>query len=189
MKEAGEKRPGAMAALLGLDAEVVREICAKAREQTSGVLVLANDNCPGQNVISGDDATLELGLVLAKEAGAKRAVRLAVSIAAHSPLMGPASDDFRKALDATTFHALQMPVYANVTAAPLTSIEAIRDELGNQLTNSVRWTESVQAMIGAGAQQFIELGPKDVLSGLLKRIDRTVKGTSLNSVTTLKQIA
>jgi [acyl-carrier-protein] S-malonyltransferase len=102
--------------------------------------------------------------------------------------MGPASDDFRKALDATTFHTPQMPVYANVTAAPLTSVEAIRDELGNQLTSSVRWTESVQAMIGAGAQQFFELGPKDVLSGLLKRIDRSVSGSSLNSVTTLKQL-
>ncbi len=189
MKEAGEKSPGAMAALLGLDAEVVRDICAKAREQTGGVLVLANDNCPGQSVISGDDATLEQGLVLAKEAGAKRAVRLAVSIAAHSPLMGPAAEDFRKALDATTFHPPQMPVYANVTAAPLTSVESIRDELGSQLTSSVRWTESVQAMIAAGAQQFIELGPKDVLSGLLKRIDRSVTGVSLNGVPVLNNIA
>jgi [acyl-carrier-protein] S-malonyltransferase len=189
MKEAGVKSPGAMAALLGLDADAVHELCAKAAEQTGGVLVLANDNCPGQIVISGDDSTLEKGLELAKEAGAKRAVKLAVSIAAHSPLMESASQDFRKALDATTFLTPQMPVYANVTAAPLTSVEAIRDELGNQLIHSVRWTESVTAMIGAGAQRFIELGPKDVLSGLLKRIDRNALAISLNSVAALQQLA
>lgn len=188
MKEAGIKSPGAMAALLGLDADMVRDLCARASQQTGGVLVLANDNCPGQIVISGDDVTLEQGLTLAKEAGAKRAVKLAVSIAAHSPLMGPASADFRKALAETAFQTPHMPVYGNVSAAPLTSVEAIRDELGNQLTSSVRWAESVTAMIAAGAQRFIELGPKDVLSGLLKRINRNATAISLNSVASLGQI-
>jgi [acyl-carrier-protein] S-malonyltransferase len=152
------------------------------------VLVLANDNCPGQIVISGDAATLEQGLILAKEAGAKRAVKLAVSIAAHSPLMEPVSADFRKALEGTKFESSRVPVYGNVNAAPLTSVTAIREELGNQLTSSVRWTESVQAMVAAGAQLFIELGPKDVLSGLLKRIDSSAEGISLNRVEVLEQI-
>ncbi len=188
MKEAGVKSPGAMAALLGLEAAVVRDLCTQASQQTGGVLVLANDNCPGQIVISGDEATLEYGVALAKEAGAKRAVKLAVSIAAHSPLMQPASADFRKALDNIAFKAPKVSVYGNVNAAPLISVEAIREELSMQLTSSVRWTESVQAMIAAGAQRFIEVGPKDVLSGLLKRIDRNIAGIALNSVEVLGQI-
>jgi len=187
MKEAGIQRPGAMAAVLGLEADEVRDLCARASQQTGGALVLANDNCPGQIVISGDDPTLEHGLVLAKEAGAKRAVKLAVSIAAHSPLMESVSADFRKAVDATHFETPQMPVYGNVTAAPLTGVDAIRDELGRQLTNSVRWTESVSAMVEAGAQTFVEIGPKDVLNGLLKRIDRNAKGISLNTTASLEQ--
>jgi [acyl-carrier-protein] S-malonyltransferase len=188
MKEAGVRSPGAMAALLGLDTNVVRDVCARASQQTGGVLVLANDNCPGQIVISGDEATLEQGLMLAKEAGAKRAVKLVVSIAAHSPLMEPASAHFRKTLGDTVFQTPQVPVFGNVNAAPLTSVEAIREELSMQLTSSVRWTESVQAMIAGGAHRFIELGPKDVLSGLLKRIDSSVRGISLNSMEVLGQI-
>jgi [acyl-carrier-protein] S-malonyltransferase len=189
MKEAGIKSPGAMAALLGLAADVVRDICARTSQLTGGVLVLANDNCPGQIVISGDESSIEQGLILAREAGAKRAVKLAVSIAAHSPLMQPASDDFRKALQNTAFHMPRLTVYANVTAAPLTSVEAIRDELGSQLTSSVRWTESVAAMVAAGAQRFIELGPKDVLTGLVKRIDRNVATVTLNNAASLEHIA
>jgi [acyl-carrier-protein] S-malonyltransferase len=186
MKEAGTKSPGAMAALLGLDAAPVREVCAQASQQTGGVLVLANDNCPGQIVISGDDATIEVGMKLAQEAGAKRAVKLAVSIAAHSPLMESASAAFRQALLATTFQAPTVPVYGNVEAAPLQDVDSIRRELDMQLTHSVRWTESVQAMVAAGAEQFIELGPKDVLTGLLKRIDRSKSGTLLNSASALQ---
>jgi [acyl-carrier-protein] S-malonyltransferase len=188
MKEAGTKSPGAMAALLGLDAPQVREVCTHASQQTGGVLILANDNCPGQVVISGDDATIELGMKLAQEAGAKRAVKLAVSIAAHSPLMEPASAAFRQALLAITFQAPNVPVYGNVDAAPLSDAESIRRELDMQLTHSVRWTESVQAMIAAGAEQFIELGPKDVLIGLLKRIDRSKTGTALNSTSSLQTL-
>jgi [acyl-carrier-protein] S-malonyltransferase len=186
MKEAGTLSPGAMAALLGLDAAPVREVCAQASQQTGGVLVLANDNCPGQIVISGDDATIEVGMKLAQEAGAKRAVKLAVSIAAHSPLMESASAAFRQALLATTFQTPTVPVYGNVDAAPLQDVDAIRRELDMQLTHSVRWTESVQAMVAAGAEQFIEIGPKDVLTGLLKRIDRSKSGTPLNSASALQ---
>lgn len=187
MKEAGQVSPGAMAALLGLDADPVRELCTQASAQTGGVLVLANDNCPGQIVISGDDATIEAGMELAKAAGAKRAVKLAVSIAAHSPLMEPASAAFRQALIATHFSPPQRPVYANVDAEPLTTDDAIRRELDLQLTHSVRWTESVMAMVAAGAEYFIELGPKDVLTGLLKRIDRSKTGTAINSTAALQQ--
>lgn len=186
MKEAGTLNPGAMAALLAVDADTVRDVCERARAQTGGVLVLANDNCPGQTVISGDDATIEVGIKLALEAGAKRAVKLAVSIAAHSPLMETATAAFRQALLATSFQTPQMPVYGNVDAAPLKTVDEIRRELDLQLTHSVRWTESVQAMVAAGVENFIELGPKDVLSGLLKRIDRSKTGVSINSAEALQ---
>jgi [acyl-carrier-protein] S-malonyltransferase len=189
MKEAGIQSPGAMAALLGLDATQVREVCARASGQTGGVLILANDNCPGQIVISGDEATIEVGIKLAQEAGAKRAIKLAVSIAAHSPLMEPASAAFRQALLATTFLEARYVVYGNVDAAPLENVDATRRELDLQLTHSVRWTESVQAMVAAGVEHFIELGPKDVLTGLLKRIDRSRTGIPLNSAAAIKQFA
>lgn len=187
MKEAGEKNPGAMAALLGLDADAVREVCKQAESQTGGTLVLANDNCPGQVVISGDDLTIIAGMQLAQDAGAKRAVKLAVSIAAHSPLMESASTVFQLHLSQTTFTAPQYPVYANVTAEPLTDADAIRKELNNQLTQSVRWTESVQAMIGAGVDYFVEIGSKDVLTGLLRRIDRSKRGVALNGLDALQK--
>lgn len=181
MKEAGIKSPGAMATPLGLDADAVRELCARARQQTGGILVLANDNCPGQTVISGDDETIEAGMVLAQEAGARKVVKLAVSIAAHSPLMEPAAVKFRQTLANTPFHAPQVTTYGNVAAAPLESVDAIRDELDRQLTQSVRWTESVQAMSAAGVETFVELGPGDVLCGLIKRINRDTKRIPLNS--------
>lgn len=186
MKQAGTQSPGAMAALLGLDADQARQVCLKANQQTGGVLVVANDNCPGQLVLSGDDATIDAGMALAKEAGAKKVVRLAVSIASHSPLMESASAAFRETLKATAFQAPKVPVYGNVNAAPLTSVDEIRTELDRQLTNSVRWTESVQAMIVAGATRFVELGPKDVLAGMMKRIDRSAPGVALNSVESLR---
>lgn len=186
MTEAGEQNPGAMAAILGLDADTVRAVCERARQDTGGVLVLANDNCPGQIVISGDSQTLEVGMTLAKAAGAKRALRLAVSIAAHSPLMIPAAEQFHKALANTDFQTPPIPVYGNVEAAPLGDASHIRRELKVQLTSPVRWTESIQAMIAAGAAQFVEIGPKDVLSGLLKRIDASKLAVQLNSVENLR---
>jgi [acyl-carrier-protein] S-malonyltransferase len=186
MQEAGVKSPGAMAALLGLDAEQARAICEQAGRQTGGVLVVANDNCPGQLVISGDETTLEAGMALAKEAGAKKVVKLAVSIASHSPLMESASAAFNEAVEKTAFQTPELPVYGNVGAAPLTTVEAIRDELKRQLTHPVRWTESVQAMIAAGAERFIELGPKDVLAGMMKRINRAAPGLALTGVEALR---
>lgn len=185
MRAAGETTPGAMAALLGLDAPAVREVCAAVSSETDGVLVLANDNCPGQIVISGDVAAVDAGIVRAKEAGAKRAVKLAVSIASHSPLMADAARGFAEVLAATAFAEPMYPVYANVTAAPAGGPAAIREELTVQLTRSVRWTESVQAMIGAGAHRFIEIGSKDVLTNLLKRIEPAATGLNLANAASL----
>ncbi len=187
MQAAGTQSPGAMAAVLGLEAPQIREICMQASQKTGGVLILANDNCPGQSVISGDDATLEIGMQLLSEAKAKRVVKLPISIAAHSPLMESASVEFRQVLAATQFVAPRVPVYSNVDAASLVDVDAIRRELDLQLTNSVRWTESVQAMVVAGAEVFVELGPKDVLTGLLKRIDRSKSGKAINSVESLQK--
>jgi [acyl-carrier-protein] S-malonyltransferase len=186
MKAAGETTPGAMAALLGLDAGPVREVCAAVAAETGGVLVLANDNCPGQIVISGDVESVELGMTRAKEAGARRAVKLAVSIASHSPLMRGAAEEFAAVLAATPFTGTAYPVYANVTAAPVQGAAALRDELAQQLTSSVRWTESVRAMIAAGADTFIEIGSKDVLTNLLKRIDGDKRGIALGTAEAVK---
>jgi [acyl-carrier-protein] S-malonyltransferase len=186
MKAAGETAPGAMAALLGLDAGPVREVCAAVAAETGGVLVLANDNCPGQIVISGDVESVELGMTRAKEAGARRAVKLAVSIASHSPLMRGAAEEFAAVLAATPFTDTAYPVHANVTAAPVQGAAALRDELAQQLTSSVRWTESVRAMIAAGADTFIEIGSKDVLTNLLKRIDGDKRGIALGTAEAVK---
>jgi [acyl-carrier-protein] S-malonyltransferase len=181
MNEASQRAPGAMAAILGLEADVVRDLCAEASQQTGKTLVLANDNCPGQLVISGDKEALDAALPLATERGAKRALPLTVSVASHSPLMEAITADFRAVLDDTPFNAPAVPVIGNVQAAPLTSASTIRVELGDQLTSTVRWTESVHYMRARGIEQFIELGPKDVLSGLTKRIDRAAGRVSLNN--------
>lgn len=185
MNEAGQRSPGAMAALLGMDADAVRELCDDISAQTGATLVLANDNCPGQIVISGAKSAIDAALELAPKRGAKRAVPLVVSIAAHSPLMQSITAEFQQAVDATAFDTPITAIIGNVNAAPLASADDIRAELAAQLTSTVRWTESVQYMLGQGIITFIELGPKDVLSGLIKRIDRTTQRTALNSTETL----
>lgn len=172
MRDADQHSPGGMAALLGLDLDQVEAICEAARGATGGVIVVANDNCPGQVVIAGDEAALAEAMGRAGEAGAKRVVRLPISIAAHSPLMARAQADFREALNATRFHEPQVPLIGNTGAQPLDTADSIRDELSNQLTSRVRWTESVLTMLGAGITTFVELGSKDVLKGLIRRIDR-----------------
>jgi [acyl-carrier-protein] S-malonyltransferase len=181
MAQAGEQHPGGMAALLGMEADPVRAICAEAARETGGVLVLANDNCPGQLVISGDVPTLERGMALATAAGCKRVVRVNISIAAHSPLMAAAAAQFNHAIANTPLHLPHLPIYANVSTQPLRTVEDIHHELSVQLTESVHWTGVVQRMIADGAEHFFELGPKDVLSGLLKRIDRSKSSTPINS--------
>jgi [acyl-carrier-protein] S-malonyltransferase len=172
MKQAGQQHPGAMAALLGLDRALVDQVCSEASQATGQPVQVANDNCPGQIVISGDRAALEKATELAKAQRAK--VRpLAVSIAAHSPFMAGAAQEFRAVLESAQWTEPRIPVIANATARPATRGDVV-DLLVAQLTSPVRWTESVQFMIGKGVTRFVELGPKDVLCGLVKRIDAAV---------------
>ncbi|MBI3763619.1 MAG: ACP S-malonyltransferase [Chloroflexi bacterium] len=181
MKAAGEENPGGMAAILNLDASALVELCAEASAATGGVVQVANDNCPGQVVISGSTAALEKAMEIAKARGAKRALRLPVSIAAHSPLMKDAAAKFKVAVDAIPFIFPALPVVGNVGAQPLADASAIRAELPAQLTSPVRWTESVRYMISLGVTTFVELGSKDVLTGLLKRIDSNAKGIAVGT--------
>lgn len=187
MKEAGEAHSGAMAAILGMETDIVRDICAQATAAIGGPLVIANDNCPGQVVISGDSATLDHALELAKAAGGRRLMRLAVSVAAHSPLMKSAADAFKKILASVSLQEPHTPVYANVSAQPLRDVNAIRHELEEQVTETVHWSALVNAMIRDGAQIFVEIGSKDVLTGLLRRIDRDKTGIAINSLSSLQQ--
>ncbi len=185
MKLAGERRPGGMAAILGLSLDTVTHICEEVRQRTGGIVQVANDNCPGQVVISGEVEALEAAMEAAQAAGARRVVRLAVSIAAHSALMATVQDEFAAAVDATPMHPPQVPVVMNASAQPTTDLDTIRRHLVTQLTSPVRWTESVQYMIQHGVDTFLEIGPGDVLSGLVKRIDRKVQRLPLG---TLEQV-
>ena len=170
MREAGSTAPGGMAAVLGLDDATLAEICAEAGE--GGVVVVANANCPGQTVLSGEVGPLERAMALAKERGAKRIARLNVSIASHSPLMREASVAFGRAVAAAPIVDPAVPVIANASAESLTTAGAIREELSVQMERPVRWTESVQTMLAAGVTTFVEVGPGNVLQGLIRRIDR-----------------
>jgi [acyl-carrier-protein] S-malonyltransferase len=180
MKMAGEMAPGGMAAILGLDIPVLERVCADA-SKPGEIVQVANDNSPGQVVISGAKSALERALTGAKEAGARRAVLLAVSIAAHSPLMIPAQQGFNQAVDNLTMSHPVFPVIGNVSAAPLASIDAIRADLRAQLTSRVRWTETIQYLVAQGVTTFIEIGSGAVLTGLLKRINPEVTGMALGS--------
>ncbi len=182
MKQADERSPGGMAAILALKRETVDAICSTVQEQSGEYVGVANDNCPGQVVISGATSALEQAMELAKEQGAKRAKRLAISIAAHSPLMAEAAADFKRALDETPFREPGIPLVANATASPLTDPDEIRDALERQLTSPVRWTESMQWMIAQGVTRFVEVGPKKVLTGLVKRINRKVERLNTEKV-------
>ena len=171
MQAACEANPGTMAAVLGLDDEKVVEICKK----TSGVVVAANFNNPGQIVISGEVEAVDAACVALKAAGARRALRLNVGGAFHSPLMQPAAEDLKAAILKTDFHKPFCPIYQNVTAKAETSPETIRENLLKQLTAPVRWTQSVQNMIADGATQFYEFGPGDVLKGMIRKINAEVQ--------------
>ena len=165
MQKCCEKTPGAMAAIIKLPDNVIEDICAGI----PGV-VPANYNSPGQVVISGEETAVDKACELLKEAGAKRALRLPVSGAFHSPLMEPAREELAKAIEATPIRAPFCPIYQNVSALPTTDPMVIKDNLLKQLTSPVRWTQSVQNMIADGATKFVELGPGTVLQGLVKRI-------------------
>lgn len=170
MQEACELQPGTMAAVLAMADERVTEIC----DSIDDVVVAANFNCPGQVVISGSLNGVDLACKALKEAGAKRALKLPVGGAFHSPLMQPAAERLQKAILATTFHTPQCPVYQNVSAKAETNKDIIQNHLLQQLTAPVRWTQSVQQMIADGAGEFYEFGPGDVLKGLIKKINSEV---------------
>ena len=173
MQKACEANPGTMAAIIGLPDEKVEEICAEV--STDGnVVVAANYNCPGQLVISGNVDAINAAGEMRKEAGAKRALPLEAGGALHAPLLQPAKDELEAAIEKTTFNVPKCPVYQNVDAKPHTEPEVIKANLIAQLTSSVRWTASVQAMIADGADDFTECGPGKALQGMIGRIDKTV---------------
>ncbi len=165
MQECCERQPGAMAAIIGLPDAVIEEVCAGI----PGV-VPANYNSPGQVVISGEEAAVDKACEILKADGAKRALRLPVSGAFHSPLMEPAREKLARAIEATPFQAPRCPVYQNVTAAPTEDPAVIKENCLKQLTSPVRWTQTVLNMAADGATEFVELGPGNVLQGLVKRI-------------------
>ena len=172
MQRAGEAERGTMAAVVGLEPGVVEEVCREA--SLEGVVQCANYNSPGQIVISGSVPGVRKGMELAKARGAKLVKELVVSGAFHSPLMGRARGELANGLAATEIRDAEIPVYANVTARPVQKAGEIRTLLEEQLTNAVRWEESVRNMVADGASSFTELGPGKVLQGLVKRIDATV---------------
>ena len=186
MKRAGELSPGGMAAILGLDIPVLEMVCSEA-STPDGIVQVANDNCPGQVVISGARAAVERAIEGAKAAGAKRAIPLAVSIAAHSPLMASIQDEWNDAVDACAMNDPVIPVIGNVHAVPMTRAGELRADIKAQMGSRVRWTESVQAMLKSGAQAFVEVGSGSVLLGLIRRIaqsqqeDLTVSGYPLGT--------
>lgn len=187
MKKAGEQHPGKMAAIIGLEDDVVASICEAASRPNEPVQV-ANYNCPGQIVISGAEAAVRRAVELAEAQGAKRTVVLDVSIAAHSVLMAPVKEEFAAAVAAAPLRAPEVPVVGNLTARPLETEAAIRHELVEQLTGSVRWTDSVRYMRDQGVQTFVEFGPGSVLTGLIKRIDRQTKRVNVATLADIKSL-
>ena len=168
MQKACEKTPSTMAAILGLDDSVVEEVCSSVKE----IVVPANYNSPGQIVISGSNEGIDKAIELLKEKGAKRALKLAVGGAFHSPLMEPARLELEEAIRNTIFSKPVCPVYQNVNAKPFTDPSAIKANLVLQLTSPVKWTQIVINMIADGATSFAEVGPGNVLQGLIKKVNK-----------------
>lgn len=171
MQKACENQHSTMAAVLGLEDYVVEEIC----QETPGIVVAANYNCPGQLVISGEIEAVNAACENLKEAGARRALLLPVGGAFHSPLMEPAREELAAAIEATHFETPSCPVYQNVSTIAVTDPEQIKKNLEDQLTAPVRWTQSIHQMIADGGTSFIEVGPGNVLQGLMRKIDRSVE--------------
>ena len=175
MQKACEANPSTMAAILGLDDQIVEEVC----KNVEGIVVAANYNCPGQLVISGENQAIEKACEKLSEAGAKRALRLPVGGAFHSPLMEPAKMELKEAIDNTSFNIPICPVYQNVNAKAVTDPKQIKENLIAQLTAPVRWTQIMQNMISdAGEIEVIEVGPGKVLQGLFKKVDRSIQTSS-----------
>jgi [acyl-carrier-protein] S-malonyltransferase len=174
MQKACEMKPSTMAAILGMDDKIVEDVCASIND----IVVPANYNSPGQIVISGSNEGIDKAIEALKEKGAKRALKLAVGGAFHSPLMEPARVELEAAIKATTFNKPLCPVYQNVNALPSTDPEVIKRNLVAQLTSPVRWTQSVINMISTGATSFIEVGPGNVLQGLVKKVNKEIAAES-----------
>lgn len=174
MQKACELQPSTMAAVLSLSDDVVERIC----DETKGIVVAANYNCPGQLVISGEVSAIEVACESMKEAGARRALVLPVGGAFHSPLMEPAREELAAAIENTVFKDPKCPIYQNVTTTAVTSSKEIKENLMLQLTAPVKWTQSVQNMIADGATLFTEVGPGKVLQGLVRKINKETETTS-----------
>ncbi len=177
MQKACEAEPSTMAAIVGLDDEIVEQVCGEIDE----IVVPANYNCPGQLVISGSFKGIDLACAKLTEAGAKRAIKLSVGGAFHSPLMEPARAELAEAINSTLFSTPVCPVYQNVTAGPVSDPEVIKKNLIAQLTAPVRWTQTVKNMIADGCTSFTEVGPGQVLQGLVKKVDRTAVTFGINT--------
>lgn len=175
MQKACELKPSSMAAIIALDSALIEKIC----QETEGIVVAANYNCDGQVVISGETEAVQAACARMKEAGAKRALILPVGGAFHSPLMEPAREELAKAIEQTAFSTPVCPVYQNVNAMPFTDPATIKANLLSQLTSPVRWTQTVRNMVADGASEFIELGPGNVLQGLVKKIAPSVSAISI----------
>ena len=188
MQQSGSERPGTMAALLGLDDEEVERVCREASAE-AGECVAANYNSPGQLVISGDVAAVERAMELAKKAGAKRAVRLNVSGAFHSPLMRVAESGLQAQLDDVAMNQPAFAVVSNVTAEPVRDTDSARRLLVAQLTSPVRWTASMRTMVAAGLAQMYEIGPGNVLTGLLRRMERGMHCTPIGTAADVEALA
>ena len=178
MQRCCENQPGGMAAILGLDDEVIEQVC----QGVDGVVVAANYNCPGQLVISGADEAVDAACVKLKEAGARRALRLPVGGAFHSPLMEAARAELEQAISEVEFHTPVCPIYQNVDALPQSEPEAIKANLIAQLTAPVRWTQIAKNMIADGFDNFVELGPGAVLQGMIKKVSSEVSVESKSNM-------
>jgi [acyl-carrier-protein] S-malonyltransferase len=176
MQKACEANPSTMAAIIGLDDEIVEQVCASIDE----VVVAANYNCPGQLVISGSNEGIDLACIALTEKGARRALKLPVGGAFHSPLMEPAREELAAAIETTLFTVPVCPVYQNVSTQGETKPETIKANLISQLTSSVKWTQSVQNMIGDGASKFTEVGPGKALQGMILKINKEVERDGLS---------
>lgn len=173
MKKNGEELPGGMAAVIGLNETTLEEVCRQASSE--GIVIPANENAPGQSVLSGEINALLRAMDLAKAAGARKVVRLGVSIASHSPLMQIAGAQFAEIIEHLHLRDPQIPIIANITGQAIHTAEELRRELAKQIERPVQWTRSVLEMINGGTTTFIEIGPNQVLSGLIKRINRDVQ--------------
>ena len=186
MQHAGKQNPGTMAALIGMQDSAVENLLEEA--SSAGIVQAANFNSPGQVVISGDVAAVKKAIELAPSHGARMAKELVVSGAFHSPLMKPAEEELAAALENVEIRDSRIPVCMNAVATPVTAAHEIRKNLIMQLTSPVLWTQSIEAMVGSGIREFVEVGPQKVLQGLIKRIDKSVTGSGIDTAEDIRQL-